>query len=674
MARGTSSTDSSKSACLAAAFYLHIRVIWGIIEVTDIPEPPDTDTLETFNQRFNSMDQIIDARNKLADVPPPNNDMISRIQELRANFSSNSRNAKQASRLSDVILGYVFALIMHFRLRRFKPDFRQSPSSTYNLVHRLIAIDTWRQALAAGAYDGIPGIDKSFIDDFLLWTRAADHFINHYIRKIYEREQRYPGIMKEIATRDAERGRQRALAAARVKWLKAAQYPQRVIDLVGSIDGTSDDEASSIPVSGGANAPSVTVDVYRIRKKVGRADVVTKFIRHIDRARKQGQVQRSGSRLTPVQAAKQKAGKQERTRIEVDDPAFVSIERLPTKVPLDWYDPTAFNACDVSFRAKFLKTEPTIAMPDNLSLLTQTNPIPDWRRMTDKVWMRKHGKARLAKYDLPTAIEMKTDSEGDKDDSSDEEDTGTGGGGQGGSGGGQGGSGGGQGGSGGGRGGSGGGQGGSGGGSGDAGAAGSSNRSTHASSGGGSSSTSGAKDRPTAGRSGTTSRPGASAGAGSSSRQRGGNASSSRTASHGAHEDDDDDDDREADELDGELMQLDESEEPSRRDFAKVLGELFGPMSKRAAAAAQNTPSTSSAQQSSTSRIPVPGGTAPASRPAAQMGAGTVPQGGFRRAGHQIGPRGGAPFVPAGGSSSSSGTRKDRKGKAKADDDTMDTQ
>ncbi|KZW01324.1 hypothetical protein EXIGLDRAFT_603024, partial [Exidia glandulosa HHB12029] len=223
------------------AFYLHLRILWGIIEVTDIPEPPDVDTLETFGQRFQDVDEVIETRNIHVHVPAANNAMLERMKKLRGDPSSASKNAKQAARISDVVLGYFFALLTLFKLRRFNPDFRQSPSSTYNLAHRLIAIDTWRQALAAGAYDSM-GANKALIDDFLLWIRCADHFIHFYIFHIYEREQKYPGITVEIQERANRRGRQQRLARGRVEWLKTAQYPKRVLDLIGNIDGTSDDE------------------------------------------------------------------------------------------------------------------------------------------------------------------------------------------------------------------------------------------------------------------------------------------------------------------------------------------------------------------------------------------------------------------------------------------------
>ncbi|KZV77961.1 hypothetical protein EXIGLDRAFT_784501, partial [Exidia glandulosa HHB12029] len=145
------------------ALYIHIRILWGVLSSTDVPELPDESMIAVFNQRYSSFDDVVAARST-PNTRIDNNGMISKVNELRGLAGGNSTTAKQAARVSDAALKYILASLARFGLKAWRPNFNEDAYSLYNSAHRFIAIDTFRQAVVSNAYDSM-AVDKSYLDD-----------------------------------------------------------------------------------------------------------------------------------------------------------------------------------------------------------------------------------------------------------------------------------------------------------------------------------------------------------------------------------------------------------------------------------------------------------------------------------------------------------------------------
>ncbi|EJD40810.1 hypothetical protein AURDEDRAFT_69660, partial [Auricularia subglabra TFB-10046 SS5] len=183
------------------AFYLHIRILWGLLSSIVVPEPPENSILDTFEQRYSSFDDILQVINNPNAQMTTNDNILDRIGELRADPTSRSRTAQQASRISENALHHILVTLSMYGLRAWRPSFLDDPYSAYNSAHRFIALETFRQLVVSCQYDHM-AVDKSYLDRSLLLTRAYDHFVHHRMTKAWEKEMKYPGVAAATAERN----------------------------------------------------------------------------------------------------------------------------------------------------------------------------------------------------------------------------------------------------------------------------------------------------------------------------------------------------------------------------------------------------------------------------------------------------------------------------------------
>ncbi|EJD37361.1 hypothetical protein AURDEDRAFT_173635 [Auricularia subglabra TFB-10046 SS5] len=382
---------------IVAALYLHIRILWGIIAPAAVPSLPSDGDIATFDQRYTSIDQVLALRNSPNVRTPSNNNMVQKIVELRADFTSTSARAKQASRVPETALRFMLGQLAKYGLRAWRPNFNEGPYSLYNSTHRFVALDTFRQLVVSLAYDHM-AVDKAYLDQMLLLTQVYDHYVHFRIFKIWEREQKYPGAAQAEMERDTILARRRKTANERGDFLDERGYPKWVVELIGNPEATSDDEEGRAKIGGKVMA------VLWIREKEERADIFTKLVRWIDQ--RIAELKQLRTRRGPVNSIKQATGA-ERIRI-VCPKRKLSEEPLPVGIALDYYDVDIFNSLDYSFRALFAD-KATIAMPDKFNMLTASPDDPEsadkvaWRLLTQAQWMEQFGKERLKAYRVPAA-------------------------------------------------------------------------------------------------------------------------------------------------------------------------------------------------------------------------------------------------------------------------------
>ncbi len=250
--------------------------------------------------------------------------------------AAKGRIAGQARLIEEHMLGYIQACLSRFGMQHWCPDLCQSAYSLYNSACRIIAIDTFKQALISHTYIHI-SLNTIYASNMDILIKLYDHFVFHYLLVRYRREARQPGsVQKELQSNPMYQGRIRVgfliclwwrgqltdfplqLAAARLKFLIENGYPQRYRDLVDP-KATSDDEHDA------------DKKVYLIKHRTERSPEAEKFYRILDWKREE--------------VARQDKSRRWRERVCVvpvdqQDSAFSA---LPEGMPIDYYDPAFFN-------------------------------------------------------------------------------------------------------------------------------------------------------------------------------------------------------------------------------------------------------------------------------------------------------------------------------------------
>jgi hypothetical protein len=107
--------------------------------------------------------------------------------------------AVQLRQIEEHIIEYIQACISKFSLLTWCPDLRQTPYTLYNAACRIIALDTFRQALVSHAYAHLaPNV--AYAKDMVLLIKLYDHFIHHYLLSHYKKECQMPGSVKAADT------------------------------------------------------------------------------------------------------------------------------------------------------------------------------------------------------------------------------------------------------------------------------------------------------------------------------------------------------------------------------------------------------------------------------------------------------------------------------------------
>lgn len=168
---------------------LHLRILWSLLDAKAIPLNPPSELLADFHRRFSDSNE-----NHLFVIQAAGPELIPRhlIQVGTSMSSSTGRIAEQARSVEQHMLSYIQLCLSRFGLRCWCPDLRQSAYSLYNAACRIIALDTFKQALVSHAYLALaPNTIYASNTDVLV--KLYDHFVYHYMRLRYRREGRVPG-------------------------------------------------------------------------------------------------------------------------------------------------------------------------------------------------------------------------------------------------------------------------------------------------------------------------------------------------------------------------------------------------------------------------------------------------------------------------------------------------
>ncbi len=99
-------------------------------------------------------------------------------------------------RVEEYILHFIQARLASFGFTTWCPDLTQTGYSLYNSACRLVAIDTFRQALVSCAYIHL-GPNVLYAKDMSLLIKIYDHVVHFYQHHRYKKEARNAGSVLE---------------------------------------------------------------------------------------------------------------------------------------------------------------------------------------------------------------------------------------------------------------------------------------------------------------------------------------------------------------------------------------------------------------------------------------------------------------------------------------------
>lgn len=174
---------------------MHLRILWRMLDSRGIPSSPSPSAIVTFNQRFQSSRAV-----ELQQASPKLLLAVSQVRGAAAaarSSTSNSKVAKMVCRMEENIISYIDNCLARFGLEEWTPDLDQTPYALYNTTHRIIAIDTFKQAAVAHAYAQLKP-NLKYVQNMALLEKIYNHFVHFYFYSRYVQERDSPGSVAAL--------------------------------------------------------------------------------------------------------------------------------------------------------------------------------------------------------------------------------------------------------------------------------------------------------------------------------------------------------------------------------------------------------------------------------------------------------------------------------------------
>ncbi|KAL1739925.1 hypothetical protein HDZ31DRAFT_68448, partial [Schizophyllum fasciatum] len=159
------------------------------------------------------------------------------------------KHAKAILQRSEQSLQRMYRSVATMGLTRWAPDLLTSGSrSMYNLLHRVIALDTFEDAARDGEFLR-KGITREFLlENWAFVERCYDNYVHSYLTAIAIAESNKPGAQASRIEKNLIGSRRRALAQKRVAFMKHDMlFPSYIVEAMASPCAHSEDEEGDDP-------------------------------------------------------------------------------------------------------------------------------------------------------------------------------------------------------------------------------------------------------------------------------------------------------------------------------------------------------------------------------------------------------------------------------------------
>ncbi|PLW24725.1 hypothetical protein PCASD_05232 [Puccinia coronata f. sp. avenae] len=236
------------------ALYVHIKLIWNLLEQKKIPTPPHPNSLQEFTSCFSSADEIEQTANNTSGtslIP------VKEVVTFKDVKCGRKKVGKGLVNLEEFFVSYTQAILARLGIRVWAPDLDNLPDSLYNKACRQAALKSFRQAAVGGAY-AYMNVNQKYATDLSLLIPAYNHYVHYLQAQRYNREKNQTGKFRM----DEER---KVIAKARERGL-----PKRYQKIISDVLCHSDNEYSSKRQG------------YVVKTLKYRSANATKFFRRLD--------------------------------------------------------------------------------------------------------------------------------------------------------------------------------------------------------------------------------------------------------------------------------------------------------------------------------------------------------------------------------------------------------
>ena len=95
----------------------------------------------------------------------------------------------------------------------------------------------------------------------------------------------------------------------------------------------------------------------------------------------------------------------ERLQEDPEPPIDSTLSTMPESVPIDWFDPKAWNSFTVGEHVGYTAGGITVGLPLEQYCDTLTK-CAEWKNLPEKEFMERYGNDVLAQYHMPTQVEL----------------------------------------------------------------------------------------------------------------------------------------------------------------------------------------------------------------------------------------------------------------------------
>lgn len=317
------------------AFEIHIRVLWGMLQVKSVLPPADEGSMRFFSASYDDLEAVKKAIDSAA---TPSIIARSQIQTLRQASMGQIRVARGMITLDTQAILTVHAALSKAGLAVWGPDLTQSHDSLFNAANRYIAISTFREVSSGPCYRYLQ-VNPKYVDDIGLLTSAYNHYVHYLSAAKFKREVRTPGRLAEAESVKTISQRRRRLAEACRLFASQNNFPRRYKLILEQPYAHSDDELD----------PELKVHVIKTLEY--RSANANKFFRRLDAmmdrvAITSGKTTQRQPRLLPMV------------------PVPSKLQTPPTQLPIDYYSAKWYNALTPSQKEKIVKHNQVALLPD----------------------------------------------------------------------------------------------------------------------------------------------------------------------------------------------------------------------------------------------------------------------------------------------------------------------
>ncbi|KAA1064840.1 hypothetical protein PGT21_016366 [Puccinia graminis f. sp. tritici] len=371
------------------ALYVHLKLIWNLLEQKTIPGPPHPDTIKEFTSRFSNIDEIAQITNDPAAASLiPVKDVVT-FKDLKL---GRKKVGKGLVNLEEFFVSYTQAILARLGIRVWAPDLEDLPDSLYNEACRQAALKSFRQAAVGGAY-AYMNVNPKYAVDLGLLIPAYNHYVHFLQAQRYNREKTQSGKFRMDEERKVIAKARERLRDSRLKFALPQNLPKRYQKVISDVNCHSDDEY----------CPKKRV--YIIKTLKFRSANATKFFRRLDAAI-----------LTSDELDGKRVQRRRRVVPSIPHPSF--FPKPPKGQPLDFYNHEWFNDLLPQQRMEIANTREVAFLPDASQSLMGKKLASE--KLSDRKFTQEFFDRLTQPYDLTHEIEDNAD---DDEPTDDEEDT-----------------------------------------------------------------------------------------------------------------------------------------------------------------------------------------------------------------------------------------------------------